>query len=737
MLATFLFGLSLGSGIGSRLASTRDRAISWFAVAQIGVSGLSLAAFAMIDRLPELVSSNGPGPGELSAADVLLCGSTLLPGAIAIGATFPLAVRVQARGADEAASATARVFAWNTIGTIAGALAAGYLALPMLRFAGAAAAAAGLSLALAAATALLAKPRRKGLAAAALAGLIMLGILRPGTPWRTLRHSPMTNSDLLGGVVFYGVGRSSTVLLSQMPAGWRLTTNGLPESSISAEWGRPGRYVAARWLSLLALACRPETRSMLVIGLGAGVTVEDIPSSVEEIHVVELEPEVVRANRFMARLRRTDPLADQRLRLHLGDARSALRLTGRTFDAIVSQPSHPWTSGASHLFTRELFTQAHDHLTPDGVFVQWMGLPFVDDQLLRSLVATAVDVFPQVELYQPLGNALLLVASKQPLELETTVERGLALDPREWRRVGVRNPQDVLSTRVLSAKGARMLAATAADGPSTDSRNLFRMRSPRVLSHPLSTSAADRLFAAFEPARGDLEADRALGQIRRLIRLGSLDHARRVAEAQRDPVVRRTGVGWVELAAGRRRPAERALRQALRLDPGSVEALSALLLAYRPAIERGEPFPIAARARQDPAAALVAGWRLNAAGDWTGVQRLERRLEEVDSHHPLWAAATRLRVSWRIGAGQGARALELLEPLLAPVARPDDLLLRARAAASIGSFRTALAALDEALAPGHRRRAPWLAAEARTILRSIPDDPECDGWRQRLQARVE
>ena len=78
------------------------------------------------------------------------------------------------------------------------------------------------------------------------------------------------------------------MLLIENPGGWRLSTNGLPESSIDASWERPGRYLVARWLSLLALAGRPETRSLLVVGLGAGVTVEDVPPSVEEIHVIEL-----------------------------------------------------------------------------------------------------------------------------------------------------------------------------------------------------------------------------------------------------------------------------------------------------------------------------------------------------------------------------------------------------------------------------------------------------------------
>ena len=67
-------------------------------------------------------------------------------------------------------------------------------------------------------------------------------------------------------------------------------------------------------------------------------------------------------------------------------ARSASRT--RKYDAIVSQPSHPWTAGASHLYTLEFMQQARAHLTDGGVFVQWMNVTFVDEALLRSLAAT-------------------------------------------------------------------------------------------------------------------------------------------------------------------------------------------------------------------------------------------------------------------------------------------------------------------------------------------------------------
>ena len=75
--------------------------------------------------------------GFLHVPNALFCGLLLLPMTIAIGMTYPLAVRILARDADEAAPASARVYAWNTVGAIVGSLAAGFLLIPELKYEGA------------------------------------------------------------------------------------------------------------------------------------------------------------------------------------------------------------------------------------------------------------------------------------------------------------------------------------------------------------------------------------------------------------------------------------------------------------------------------------------------------------------------------------------------------------------------------------------------------------------------
>ena len=754
MLATFLAGIGIGSAAAGRWAADRPRAWRGFAVAQLGVAACSYAAFALADRLPRLVDDLAASGGAFSAS-APLAAATLLPGALFIGATFPFAVRVLAGDAAQAGPASARVFAWNTLGAIAGAIVTGFLLLPGLRFAGAAAVATAISLGLALAASLLARPRRPALAVVAAGALAVLATALPRTPWQVLRHSPLTGQTAAGEVTFYGVGRSATVLLTDRGGEWRLTTDGLPEAAIERRGARPSRFALAQWLALLPQAVRPEIQSMLIVGLGAGVTVEAVPPAVEEVHVVELEPEVVHANRSKAAERRFNPLADPRVSLHVNDARSALALSQRRYDAIVSQPSHPWTGGASHLFTREFFVLAREHLEPRGVFSQWIGLRFVDADLLRSLVATLADVFPYVEVYRPFpGGGVLFLCGREPLAVAETAERALAASPRAWGRLGVFVLEDVLAERLLDAEGSRRFAGgetevSGAPELNTDAHNLLMTRAPRILRAPLGAQGVGRLLAELDPLNDLPRGADGLYLVRRLIRQKAVDRARRLAESLDDPDQRRIAQALVHLASGRPRLGRELLLRELELEAPAVEAFHALLLLDRQTLQRGDVTGrLGAHLVEDArAAAVVEGWRLARLGTPLEIRRLEPDLAAIGPRHSLAGAATALRITWRQASGDPARAREaltLLEPTLAYGERQGSgLIRRARLAAAAAEPETAVASLLElAVLLGRQdRRQPALeqrtrrqVREAREVLRSLPVTVREDPSAMRLEA---
>jgi tetratricopeptide (TPR) repeat protein len=459
---------------------------------------------------------------------------------------------------------------------------------------------------------------------------------------------------------------------------------------------------------------------MLIVGLGGASTLASVPSAFESVDVIELEPEVVEANRRAAPRRGGDPFAHPRVKLHLGDARGALVLTDQRFDAIVSQPSHPWTSGASHLYTREFFDLVRQHLTPGGVFVQWIGIQFLDDELLRGMLTTLLDVFPHLEVYRPLPAVLIFAGSEAPLDTIGNSARTLAQHRDEWRDLSIRCPEDVAAALVLTTAEARALAGDAA--PNRDDHN-------RLASGAHIADGAQRAIQALVAEDPIARLASGLDLARLSQRLTSIDlvpRVQRLAQASR-AADRELVRAWAALTLGRRMEAARSFEQALSAGASAEEIASGLRLAKRADGEvAGEP----ASAR-----ALAAGWRAEAVADWPAVAQLDPLLAVIAPPDPLFPEVARLRARARLaesGTAAGEAALEILRPLLLTESSFSDFLLWGRAAAKAGQSELAWAAIDrvsQGLTPAHAA----LRRETVELMDRLPEHPQSERIRAQLR----
>jgi spermidine synthase len=134
ILAQFLLGLGIGSAAGSFLArTTRPRLALGYA--QLFVAGaIAWAAWALSDSLPfwpinPMISIS---PWFTFQLDLLRCLYVVLPAAIFWGASFPLALAAAARPGQDPGRLVAGVYAANTVGAIAGALAFSLLLIPAI-----------------------------------------------------------------------------------------------------------------------------------------------------------------------------------------------------------------------------------------------------------------------------------------------------------------------------------------------------------------------------------------------------------------------------------------------------------------------------------------------------------------------------------------------------------------------------------------------------------------------------
>ena len=653
MLATFLAGIALGGAIAAPLATSRKRAGVGLIIAQLCVGGFSLAAFALANRLPDLALRVGAiGPDTL-VGGALLSACVMMPMATAIGATFPFAIRVAAGGPEEAASASARVTAWNTVGSIVGSLGTALFFLPWLAFVGTAQLAAAMNFGLAGVAGFATGRRIAG--GLALAAVVLVFALPPASPTSILKSSALGNSAPWRNspTAFFSVGRSSTVLMIRQPAGYRLVTNGLPESVIEFS-GRPPHVASAgEWMPMLPTILRPDARRMLVVGLGGGSILEKIPSAIETVDVIELEDEVVAANEFAADQRARNPLADPRITLYVNDARGALALSEQTYDTVVAQASHPWTAGASHLYTREFFELVRNRLSDEGVFVQWMGGPFVDIDLLKSLIASLADVFPHVNVVQPSPGSFLFAASKAPYDLLGNAAIALERYRDDFSERGIDTIEDFVA--IHSLDDAQVRTFTAGAPLTTDDHNLLAARSARVgvgLGDETYLAELERL--GLREALGDSVNPHRL--VRRMLRLGKKPQARKVAEGL-EGADRETALGWIELLETKPIKATEHFRKALELGGGdSAEAQAGLALAAR--------HPLA-EALDSPARDVAAARNATAARDWATLAGYDAMLGEFPPGSPYFLEASRYRAMWRLShAGDlemAEAAFELLD----------------------------------------------------------------------------
>jgi hypothetical protein len=473
-----------------------------------------------------------------------------------------------------------------------------------------------------------------------------------------------------------------------------LNSNGLPEARVTPK-GAPPIAQTDQWLTALAVASRPRAATMLVIGFGGGVALEGVPPSVRAIDVIELEPEVIAANRRISGLRAVDPLADARIKVVLNDARNGLRLTDKRYDLIVSQPSHPWTAGASHLFTREFLALAANHLNEGGALLQWMSTSFADAALLKSLAATLAETFAHVRLYQTGGSVLYFLASDAPLDIERQIRASgepINANALYFGYMGLGGADDFVAALVLDESGVRELAAGAP--ASTDDRNRMATDS-YARADGLAPNDLMELLAPLDPlldpasfVHRELAPDLDFAYIAaRLLVQGQLDRANVLAGVVRDPSTQALIRGLIAQRNGQADVARAELEVALQADASNDDARFALLRPKLPELARSnaaqETLELA-RPLGSSATAVVRGWSHALAGDFRALSALDEALAATRFTDAWFPEAARLRADWRIRVAGDTRyvqdALRIIDRAL--VVRPDAelLLLRAEAA---------------------------------------------------------
>ncbi|WP_242352486.1 MULTISPECIES: fused MFS/spermidine synthase [Anaeromyxobacter] len=646
MLATFLVGLAGGAFAASQALRRWRLRLTAFGVLECAVAALAVATLPVLGMLPQIVLQI-LGRLGLSHESALLAqfGASFLvmivPSA-AIGATFPLVLAGLTRGISSVGDDVGRVYGANTIGTIVGSVGAGFVLVPQIGIHGTvvAAAAANLAAGLGLLLALDARPRRwlAALAAASAFAIAVFAVPRwdrllmtSGVSIYAARHlgkdagaqSPREKSASKE-LLFYAEGLTTTVSVTRTGEHLFLSVDGKTDASTNGLDMRT-QLLLGHLPALLA----PDASRALVIGLGSGITAGALAQyPLRAIDVAELEPAVVDAARLFAR-ENHDVLGDARLRVIAGDGRHILAAAAQPYDLIVSEPSNPWIAGVANLFTREFYRVAREHLSDDGVMVQWLQSYAIFPSEIRMVVRTFREVFPDVTVWRGGAGDYLLVGGKKPLRVDLdAAARRIAQSPgaradlaRYWG-----DPEDVLQQFVLSEDDTRRFAEGAS--LNTDDLPLLEFAAPRAM-YASTDEDNDRSLRSFQratlpPVVGASAAARLDGPEGRL-------RAARAAWLRGDPEAARDHLQQLQAAS---EPGILVERARLLIALGNPDEAARLLDGVRTRDERLEGYRSTARYLADHALGRrivheVGPWRLETTGPAWAFHRLGNLLMTV------------------------------------------------------------------------------------------------------------
>jgi predicted membrane-bound spermidine synthase len=483
MLSAFIFGLACGGyWVKRRIDRTVDPT-RLLGMVQVVMGLLAIATLPLYGTMFEAMTWIMKGVARSETGYVLyhlsshaIALAIMFPATFCAGMTLPLITyALLRRGYGE--KSIGAVYAANTLGAILGVFAAAQLGLPLLGLKNLIAAGAAIDTLLGvyllwhAARARPAPAFPSGQISPALAGGLVFPVAAGGVVALALifafgavqfdvrrmvsgvfRHGTIyTAADMKP--LFYKDGKTATVSLVEFPEGTSIRTNAKSDGAINLKPGaRISDEITMVLTAVLPLALKPEAKNAAIIGMGTGLTVHTMlaNSKIETVETIEIEPAMVEAARGFS-ARNANAYADPRSHIRIDDAKTFFSTRNGKYDIIISEPSNPWVSGVSSLFSNEFYHLVRRYLKPGGVLVQWFQLYEIDVSLVASVLLALGDNFPDYAIYASTDNDLLIVAGDaatlaQPLA-DVFREPGLA---KELRTVHLQNLADLQIRKIAT-----------------------------------------------------------------------------------------------------------------------------------------------------------------------------------------------------------------------------------------------------------------------------------------------
>ncbi|HEY2745112.1 MAG TPA: fused MFS/spermidine synthase [Polyangia bacterium] len=505
ILLAFLVGLAGGAAILSRLTARTTRPLEWLAGVHLATAAMIGLSYLLMDKLPSAFLGLLRG-GAFSVDGIIFCQFLLaalavFPATLCMGGVLPLTIRVVARSVDSVGRDVGTAYSVNTLGAILGSFAAGFIVLPVAGLQRGLGIGAVTTVVLAATLIVVAQANVKRVIAAALLPALALATIHALPRW-SLRHFSAglfrvsiakdiieSNKWQLPNLLYYHDGIATTVSVEQWSHTVALKNNGKVDASNGDDMST--QIMVGLMPFVFWQAAHPDAEKAghkpraAVVGFGSGVTIGAVTQfPMAHADVVELEPSVVHAGVTYFGPWNHHPERDPRVQIRIGDGRNFLTQASDKYDVIVSEPSNPWITGVSNLFTVDYWKLARARLADDGVFCQWAQLYEMSSKNIKVILRSFAEVFPYTYVFsaEDLSSDVILVATNHPLPLDVHALAQSFKDEtlkKELKRGGVESAEDIISYLLLTPD--EIPAFTAGSPLNTDDDAIIEFAAPRDL----------------------------------------------------------------------------------------------------------------------------------------------------------------------------------------------------------------------------------------------------------------
>ncbi len=434
MLAAFMFGIGIGSLLASKL---KGDALWIFSLTQIGIAAYSILYIPLLNNMssPSFLVAKLPFYLHNSGLILLSLAMMIIPTSM-MGMSFPVLLKHVVEEKNDKRQ-IGQLFAYNTLGGLLGSLAAGFIFLPELGINTSLIIAAVINLS--AALIIKTKLFSRRIAAAIIVVMMMVSIntdIDPhavGSFYNTALHEDLDDYNLSieenrksSEIVFSDFDLYGHVLVRKVGQFKFLYINGKPDAGTSDD------IITQLMIGYIPMFLHEDPKNVAVVGLGSGLTAgAALQFDIDKVDIYEINPAVVEANKFFE-VESHYALSNPKTNLVMGDARRNLQLSGETYDVLISEPSNPWIEGEGFLFTKEYYEIVDEHLSENGVFVQWLGAYDYSEEDFNILLNTLHSKFPHIQIWAE-GSDFYIISSREPKKINYSKVREKAEEPNVKR----------------------------------------------------------------------------------------------------------------------------------------------------------------------------------------------------------------------------------------------------------------------------------------------------------------